>query len=191
MLKEQLKNVLSIQKHIIENNIYKDNIVIDATVGNGNDTLFVKKLLNDTGKIYCFDIQNQALKNTKYRILKEGFNLTNIYLINDSHENLDIYVKEEVDLVIFNLGYLPGGNHSIVTKPESSILAISKALKLIKKTGKIIIVGYIGHEGGYEEVMQIHKYLTNIDQKKFNIIKIEFINQINSPPVLYCIERKL
>ena len=191
MSKEDFKNVLSIAKNIIKDNVNENSTIIDATAGNGNDTLFFKNIIKDTGKIYCFDIQKKAIENTKTKLLDNGFGLENVILINDSHDTVDKYIDEEIDFVIYNLGYLPGGNHSIITTSETTIKSIEKCIRYLKKFGKIIIVGYIGHMGGKLEIESIHKYLSNLDQKLFNIFKIEFINQVNFPPLLYCLEKKI
>ncbi|RKD34535.1 tRNA (mnm(5)s(2)U34)-methyltransferase [Thermohalobacter berrensis] len=176
-------------KWIIEKKIKVGSVVVDATVGNGHDTFYLAEKVGKEGKVYGFDIQDSALLNTKKRLVNNNV-FDRVELIKDSHEKLDAYVKEKVDLVIFNLGYLPGGDHSIVTKPESTIKAIEKSLLALKKYGILLVVAYYGHKGGKEEKEKVENYLRNLDQKQFNVLKFDFINQINNPPILFGVEKK-
>ncbi len=182
-------NAIDLAKNFIKKRVENNSIVIDATAGNGHDTLFLANLINENGKIYSFDIQEKAISNTKKRLIQNK-KLDRVTLIKDSHENIDKYVKEKIDLVVFNLGYLPGGNHEIVTLPNSTITAIEKCLYLLSESGIILITAYIGHKGSKEEVSKVEKFLTNLNQKQFNVLKMDFINQNNHPPILYGIERK-
>ncbi|EOD01090.1 tRNA (mnm(5)s(2)U34)-methyltransferase [Caldisalinibacter kiritimatiensis] len=183
------KNAVKISHDIIKQKIANENIVLDATVGNGNDTAFLAKLVGDNGKVYGFDIQKIAIKKAKEK-LKSLDLLNRVVLINDGHENIDKYITEKIDLVVFNLGYLPGGDHSIITKPETTIEATKKALKMLNSKGLIIIVVYSGHKGGMEEKNDIAKFVKELNQTKYTVIKLDFMNQINNPPSLICIEKK-
>ncbi|WIV10962.1 class I SAM-dependent methyltransferase [Proteiniborus sp. MB09-C3] len=181
-------NVVSIAKALMIKRISKGNIVVDATVGNGNDTLLLAQLVGEEGKVYGFDIQESAINNTNLKLIENNFN-ESVYLIKDSHENIDQYVVDKADLIVFNLGYLPGGSHDIVTKAETTVIALEKSLDLLKENGLLLVTTYVGHNEGKTEDRQINKYFSVIDQKKFNVLKFEFINQINYPPVLYCVEK--
>ena len=114
-------------------------------MGNGYDTEYLcKKVPN--GKVYAFDIQEQAVENTKKRLADAG--LTNAEIIHDSHAKVLDYVKEEIDGGMFNLGYLPGGDKSVHTMRESTMPAIEGAISLLKKGGILVISIYPGHEEG-------------------------------------------
>jgi len=183
-----LNNVINIGKEVLKNKVAKGNIVIDATVGNGNDTILLAELVGEEGKVYGFDIQKEAINITKLKLIEKDL-IERVYLINDGHENIDKYINEKVDLIIFNLGYLPGGNHEIVTKEETTISALEKSLNLLKENGLLLVTTYLGHNEGKKEDTRIKLYFSSLDQKKFNVLKFEFINQINYPPVLYCVEK--
>ena len=91
-------------------------VYIDATMGNGYDTQFLCEMAGETGKVWAFDIQEQALKATKERLEKHGL-LAKAELILDSHTQMEQYVKpDSVDGIYFNFGYLPGGDHELATK---------------------------------------------------------------------------
>ena len=119
--KQILKNVHTITDSIIVNHIEANSIIVDATAGNGNDTLKLARLVGNEGKIYAFDIQKSAIEKTRELLLNEGLYGNNVELIEDSHSNVDLHVKENIDFAIMNLGYLPGGDKSIFTKSESTI----------------------------------------------------------------------
>ncbi|MGO1368783.1 MAG: class I SAM-dependent methyltransferase [Senegalia sp. (in: firmicutes)] len=183
-----LKNSRLISHQLIDLKLKEGMIAVDATVGNGNDTLLLAKKVGDCGKVYGFDIQDIAIKNT-LKTLKDN-NLNNrVKLIKDSHENILKYINEKLDLVIFNLGYLPKGDHSIITKAKSTLKAIESVLSYLNENGILIIVSYYGHLGGEEEKEELENYLEKLDQKKFTVLKMNFLNQINSPPILFCIEK--
>lgn len=177
-----------IVNEIIEKSNLKKKTCIDATLGNGNDSLKLLSHMGEEGFLYGFDIQDIAIENSRNLLNKQGYK--NYKLIKDSHENLDKYVKEEVELVIFNLGYLPRSDKLIVTKAKSTILAIEKSLKLLSKTGVIIVVSYLGHKGSLEERNSLEDFLKNIDQHKVLVEKREFFNQINTPPIVYLIAKR-
>lgn len=181
-------NVTNITREIIKNKIVKGNVAIDATVGNGKDTLLLANLVGSDGKVYGFDIQESAIINTKRKLIENKLS-DRVYLIKDGHENMDNYVDVLVDLIVFNLGYLPGGDHKIVTKAESTIIALKKSLQLLKENGLLLVNTYTGHSEGKIEEHSIKNFFSQLNQKEFNVLKFEFINQINNPPILYGVEK--
>lgn len=164
------------------------DVVLDATVGNGNDTLDLARLVGSKGKVYGFDIQDMAIKNTK-KLLTKNNQLENVILINDNHINIDKYIDEPLNLAIYNLGYLPKGDKNLKTDASSTVISVSKALDLLKKNGILIITSYIGHPGGLEEKEALEQMLISLNQKEYNVLKNEFINQQNFPPLLYIVEK--
>lgn len=182
-------NVLKITRETIENYIEEEMTVVDFTMGNGNDTLLIAKALNGTGKIYGFDLQKIAVDKTKEKLNKAGMDFSNIEFINDGHENVNLYIDEKIDFGIYNLGYLPSGDKSIITLGETTLISIKKTLELLKENGILVIVSYIGHHGGMEENNLIVDYLGKLNQKEFNVLKYEFVNQLNNPPKVYIVEK--
>ncbi len=158
--------------------------VIDATCGNGNDTLFLSELAH-RGKVYAFDIQKEAIDNTKKRCQDK----TNIDYICDSHANLEKYIHQEnLACVMFNLGYLPNSTSPLSTNSDSTINAIESSLKLLKSGGAVLLTIYTGHDDHQEE-KNIMPFITSLDKYKYNVLKYEFINLID-PPYLIIIEKK-
>jgi len=180
-----LNNSLAISHEYIKKVIDKDSVTIDATMGNGNDTLFLSQ---NSKKVYGFDIQEKAIENTKKLLQKNE--VKNVILINDSHSNIDAYVKEPVKCVMFNLGYLPRYNHSISTNHMSTITGIKKSMKLLTKSGLISIVIYHGKDSGFVEKDKVLNFISQIDESQFKVLKFSYENQKNHPPILVLIEKK-
>ncbi len=183
-----LKNSLGISHDIVKRVIGKGDVVIDATAGNGNDTLFLAEIVGVEGHVYSFDVQNKALQNT-YAKLKDKNLLDGVTLIQDGHQKMDQYVKCDIKAVMFNLGYLPGGDHNVHTKAHTTIDAIQKSLDLIVRNGIVMIVIYYGGDSGFDEKETVMNFLKEIDCKKYSVLVHTFINQINCPPIAVCIEK--
>jgi len=168
------KSILNYVHNLIDSYIKKNDIVIDATIGNGNDTLYLCKTVT-SGKVFGFDIQKKAINSTKN--LLDNNNCWNYELFLDSHSNMSKYLSSysgKVSLVLFNLGYLPNGDKSITTNYETTIKAIEESFKLIHNMGMILVVVYPGHDNGKLESIKIHEYLDNN-----NINYIEYHNTNN------------
>jgi len=178
----------NITEYFISTHVKPGDIAIDATAGNGNDTLKLCRAVGETGKVYAFDIQKCALENTREKL--DGQNLSNYTLICDSHSELDRYVEEKVKCVIFNLGYLPGGDHSVCTKAESTTAAIEKSLGLISPEGFISVTVYYGKNSGTQEKEAVMQYFKGIDHKRFTVIVHDFYNRPNNPPLTVIITPK-
>lgn len=165
--------------NIIETAITTKDVCIDATCGNGHDTLF---LCNNSKFVYSFDVQQSAIEKTT-TLLKDN-NLDNFKCIHESHESIHKYVTEKIKVAMFNLGYLPGSDKTIKTNETSTIKAITDILPLLQKGGLITIILYIGHEGGKQEALRVESFVTSLDRRKYKVIKYDFINQVQSPYVL-------
>ena len=179
-----MEKVLVYSHSLLKKYLIKDSVTIDATCGWGNDTLFLAPL---SKKVYAFDVLEEAIEKTKE--LCKDFN--NIEYILDGHQNVLNYVKEEVGGAIFNLGYLPKGSKEKTTLVSTTLKAVSDILKILQKDGIVVIVFYPGHPEGKRESIEVLEYLKKLDQHEFDVMKYEFINQINDPPFLVGIMRKV
>lgn len=179
--------ILELSHQLIRERVKTGDIVIDATLGRGKDTVFLANLVGDNGKVYGFDIQKEAIDSTR-KILEEEQIIDRVEIIFDSHEKLKVYIDKPVKAVMFNLGYLPSGNKDIITKDTSSIKAIKAALNLLEDDGIITVVVYIEHDDGLES-RGINDFLTTLPQNEVSVIKYQFINQINYPSYLVAIEK--
>ena len=173
---------ISVISHfIIKKFLENKNCAIDATLGNGHDTDFLKDNFN---KVYSFDIQEEACKNYK----EKGYD--NVVVIEDSHSEFEKYINEEVDCIMYNLGFLPGGNKEITTMHESSMKSIKDGLELLTSGGIMTICIYTGHNEGKIEETCIMKYLESLPKNKFGVMEHSFINRKNNPPKLVVVEKK-
>lgn len=184
-----LLTALRYSHQLLKEIVNEGDHVIDATMGNGNDTLFLAELVGETGQVYAFDIQEQALQNTREKIAdyKER---TTLYLA--GHETIEekIAVDQPIKAAIFNLGYLPKSNKQIITLPKTTKQAMQAILKRLTTGGRMIIVIYYGHEGGEAEKNEVIDFCQKLPQEEFRVLNYQFINQRNSPPILLCVEKK-
>lgn len=179
-----METVVEFSHSLLRKHITKEDVVIDMTVGNGVDTLY---LVGISRYVYGFDIQKEACGMAGK--LLTGY--INYEIINDSHYNFDKYITEEISGAIFNLGYLPGGNKEIHTNANVVLKTLEKLIYSLKKNGICIIVFYPGHESGLEEAKLLGTYLSNLNQREFDVLKYEFINQINNPPFLIALKKRI
>lgn len=178
-----MKKPLELAHDFLAEIISKEDIVVDATMGNGHDTLFLAKLAK---QVYAFDIQEQALEKTSQRLQEAG--LTNVKLLLQGHETVDQFVTE-VKAAIFNLGYLPSADKNIITKPQTTIEALEKLCHMLIKGGRIAVMIYYGHEGGDIERDAVMDFVSQLPQQEYTATIYRTLNQINNPPFLVMIEK--
>lgn len=185
-----LTQIIPFAHDLLKRTIDQGEIVIDATCGNGNDTLLLSDLVGNEGHVFAFDIQKQAIETTKSLLSQHHRN--NVTLIKDSHAKVDQYIDEEANLAaaVFNLGYLPRSDKKIITKPDSTIAAIEKILPLLKRKGLVVLVVYAGHPGGKDEKNAVLQFVSQLNQEKYFVLKYGFINLVNEPPFVLAIEKK-
>lgn len=184
----KLQRVLQYAQFLLKETVETGDIVVDATAGNGYDTTFLAQLVGENGHVYAFDVQQQAIEATNKRLTEAGM-ADRVSAILDGHENVAQYVQKPISAAIFNLGYLPGSEHQIITKPNTTLQAIESLLNLLKVGGMIVLVIYYGHEGGKEERDQVIEYVSSLPQKKVHVLRYEFINQKNDPPFVIALEK--
>ena len=184
----KLERVIQYAQTLLHMAIEEGDIAVDATAGNGHDTVFLAKLVGPNGSVFAFDVQKEAVDSTLLRVLDYSYE-DRVRVINRGHETVDQFIDKEIGAAVFNLGYLPGSDHSIVTKPNTTIEAIEKILKLLKVGGMIVLVVYYGHEGGKNERDELLNYVSSLPQKYIHVLRYEFINQKNDPPFILALEK--
>lgn len=176
-------SVSEIVHEAIKPHVTEGGLCIDATAGNGNDTLYLAKLVGVEGQVIAFDIQEDAVANTEKRLQEQDMS-ERAKVVLDSHVNMASYAKENtVDCIVFNLGYLPGGDHKMATRANSSIEAMNVALKLLKKKGLLSVTIYSGGDSGFEEKDAVLSWLRQLDQRKYLVLVTEYYNRQNNPPI--------
>ena len=157
-------------------------VCIDATAGKGRDTLFLCEITPDDGHILAMDIQEEAIKQAKERIRRAGYE-SKVEFVLDGHEHMDHYMTDSVDLIMFNLGYLPGGDHKKATSYPTTIEAVKKGLALLKAGGLMTLMIYSGGDSGFEEREALLPFLQDLDSQDFTVIVESFYNKPNTPPL--------
>ncbi len=180
-------DLMALEKSFLSAHIFEGCTAVDFTMGNGHDTLFLCEHVGKNGKVYAFDIQQQALENTEKRLSEAG--MSNYELILASHSRVDEFVKEKFDVGVFNLGYLPGGDKSRTTLRETTLEAVDKAISLLADHGIVLIAVYPGHAEGEIEGKLLLEKLASLDRRK---ICVSRFNIVNSPasPFFIAVEKK-
>lgn len=174
-------DVSKLSHYIVKNFCINFNVAVDATLGNGYDSDFLSK---NFAKVYAFDIQKCAVDKYTEK------NINNVYLINDSHENFSKYINEKVDCIMYNLGFLPGGDKKVTTRWESTLKSLEDALNIIDKGAIVSIALYRGHEEGKKEEEVVINYVEKLPKNKYGVMIHSFANRDNNPPILIIIEKK-
>lgn len=164
-------------------------VLVDGTLGNGYDLLYLAKNSSLEAKIYGFDIQPIALEKSRELLTNEGFLEERTLLYLDNHFEVDRYITGPIDVGILNLGYLPSGDKTITTWTENTIATIEKWLDLLSLGGVVSIVCYPGHLEGEEEASAVTNFLGGLSQKYFQVMKIERANLSTAGPYAFFVER--
>lgn len=169
-------NAQEIIRNHIDGQVRCNLVALDATMGNGFDLEFLG-LLPKVQSVWGFDVQPEAVENSKKRV---EHITKDIYFIQDSHHQLDHYIEGTIDIGMFNLGYLPQGDKTIVTTTDTTLLAIKKAIEKLSASGILTIMTYPGHEEGKREHCEVEKFLTEMSQKQVKVLKLAMTN-VNKP----------
>lgn len=180
-----LQSPLSFTHTLLSHHLTPGDTVIDATIGHGHDALFLKRCIGPAGFLYGFDIQQHALDQTIQRLQKAQLH-QNVHLFCKGHETMASVLPNtcSASAIMFNLGYLPKTDKTIITSPTTTCQALQISTQLLKKGGYITVMVYHGHPGGREEKHAVMQLMSNLDQRKFTVMQYSPINQINHPPFL-------
>lgn len=174
-------NALTLVHSIISSTVKKGDTCIDATAGRGYDTAFLCGLVGESGRVVAFDIQQDAIDSTNKLLAERGLKAE---VVHRSHEFMAEYAESEsVSAIVFNLGYLPGGDHTIFTHADSSIRAITAGLELLRHGGIMCVSIYHGGATGYEERDALLEWLKELDTEKYQVLVVRFHNWRKDPPI--------
>ncbi len=169
-------------------------LAVDATIGNGHDTLLLSKyaLQSLEGEVLGFDVQEPALISTRQRLEKAQIDLSRVSLYQEGHENLEKRLAgRKPDVVMFNFGYLPGVNKVITTEAETSVSALSQACHSLAPSGLITVMCYTGHEEGVKEAAAVKSWAETLSDDSYRSLSYQYLNAPHDPPFLLLIERKV
>ncbi|WP_281889940.1 class I SAM-dependent methyltransferase [Paenibacillus sp. YYML68] len=186
-------SILSFAHKLIEERVKPGEPVVDATAGNGVDTVYLARCTGPSGTVYAFDIQAAALERTAARCALEAPG-HRVELVHHSHAELAEALPTEthgrVAAVTFNLGYLPGHDHATITTAASTLPALEAAASLLRRGGVITIVLYTGHPGGQEEAEAVEAWAASLPQAQYQVLTYRYLNQRNHPPYCVAIEKR-
>ncbi|MBV9489378.1 MAG: methyltransferase domain-containing protein [Verrucomicrobia bacterium] len=162
---------------------------VDATVGNGYDTLFLAHEVGPQGHVLGFDVQKVALTNATEMLRFTGL-LNRVTLVLASHEELRRYLPpgQQITAAMFNLGYLPRGDRRIITRPASTLKALSTATAHLEPRGRITILSYRGHGGGEEEYVALSTALAS--EPAIHVTEVAGVTAAEDSPRLFLIQRR-
>lgn len=181
-------DLLELHKQFIAPHIFKGAVCADFTMGNGHDTLWLCRQSGKEGRVYAFDIQEQAIESTR-TLLKKELNYENYTLIHSSHANALDYIKEPINIGMFNLGYLPGGDKSITTLRPSTQKAVEAAISLLGDNAVLLVAVYPGHAEGEAEGEMLGNYFSTLSRFKYCCGIFRLMNSPTSP-YFYIVETK-
>jgi SAM-dependent methyltransferase len=168
--------------------VVRGDHVIDATCGNGHDTLLLAKLTGSSGRVWAFDIQRKAVEATASRLADAG-GFDSVVLFHAGHETMAELCAGPVKAVVFNLGYLPGGEHTVATRPESTLAALEQSLEILEPGGVVIITLYPGHEGGQQERTALETRLAQLPPAGFHVWRMGQMNVPSSAPYVILVQK--
>lgn len=176
-------------KEMIENAVFPGACVIDATMGNGHDTAWLCELVGESGKVYAFDVQQEAVDRTAERLEQAGFR-QRAELFCLGHEHMAEVIHQQADAIVFNLGWLPGAEHGVTTQTSTTLLAVEAALSLLKEEAIMTICIYPGHEEGTKELHALLEWASKLDDRRYDAMIKCYVNQPNDPPRMLAIRKK-
>jgi 16S rRNA C1402 N4-methylase RsmH len=175
----------------IELALFDGALAVDATVGNGYDTLFLAHRVGPRGKVLGFEVQKAALAGAR-EILKFVGSIDRVSLIHDSHTRLADYLPAGASITgaMFNLGYLPRGNRQIITQPETTVRALGSALDHLAENGRVTVLVYRGHEGGIPEYQEVRRFLEELPEDPWMVEELASPSDSPIAPRLFRIRKK-
>ncbi len=182
-------SLVKLAHQAIKEKLRPEDIAIDATLGNGLDTVFLAEQVGSSGRVYGFDIQRTAVEAVALKLASWRC----LTLIHASHAEMDkeIPVQDHGNIraCMFNLGYLPGGDKRIITQAESTLTALTIASRILVDNGVLTILAYPGHLGGELETLQVTNWCEQLDRQQFKAEMVSCGQNQASAPRLFVINK--
>jgi SAM-dependent methyltransferase len=185
-----LRGPVPLSHLFLRNFVHDGHAAVDATCGNGHDTLLLARLVGDHGHVWGFDIQRQAISETGRRLAEAELS-SRVTLLHTGHEELTQHVAVPVQVVLFNLGYCPGGDRSIITRPETTGIALDQSLELLAAGGIVVITVYPGHSGGEDEQLVVENWAAGLDPRSCHCWRMGQTNVSPTAPYLLLVQKAL
>lgn len=190
--RESTRRLTSRVHDFVKQHVTEGDCAIDATAGNGHDTLFLARRIGPSGRIISIDLQSEAVEQTRKR-LREA-NQSNAIVIQDNHVRLTQIAAEHdlksVQVIMFNLGYRPGGNRKVITETSTTLPALQQAVDLVTVGGAVSVVAYRGHDGGQQEFSTVRSFFEQIDPERFSVRRQNAAADDDLSPVFFLAIRR-
>ena len=198
----QLPHIISWSHRFCQETLVPGDLAVDLTAGRGRDTLMLWRAVAANGRVLAFDIQEEALSDTRCLLEEEGapcFRVekcradrqrAGVYLVHDDHARMAAYLAERPRVVIANLGYLPGGDPSTTTLPETTRTALANALESLLPGGRLVCVVYVAHPGGADEARQVEDLLGALSSRDWFVVRMQVANRHEAPYLLVAERRQ-
>lgn len=176
-------NTLGLSHQFMAAHIRPGDTCVDATAGRGRDTLFLCRLVGETGHVLAMDIQAPAVEETRRLLEQEGCAAV-AQVVQDCHSRLGSYVQPEtVDGIMFNFGWLPGGDHTTFSHLETSIAAVQAGMEALRPGGVMSLCIYYGRNNGTAERDALLSFLATVDNRRYTVIRGDFLNRTGDVPI--------
>jgi len=188
VLEKSIDGSLLEQAHdLIVDVLEQGDAAVDATLGNGHDTLFLARCVGRAGKVFGFDVQQAAVGNAGKRLDDAGVDSGCYALFCESHADMALHITTKVKAVMFNLGYLPGGDKKIITQAHSTVAALSAAIESLSCGGILTVMCYPGHDGGADEADLVTNFVDELDEDDWRVTRYSRAEARASTPYLWTI----
>lgn len=199
----RLSRIISWAHELLAEVISPGDLAVDLTAGRGQDTLALWQLVGEQGQVIAFDVQQEALRQTQQRLLEVGAVVRFV-----DHQRSPLPTQAGVDLlycchscyadvitgaptaIIANLGYLPGGDLQLITQPETTLAALTQALKSLVAGGRMAVVVYPGHPGGEDEAALVYRLFAALDSNIYDVLQLQLSNRQQAPG-LFVAEKRI
>jgi len=201
-MKRGLTRIVNWGQELLAEVVQPGDLVVDLTVGTGQDTLFLARQVKDHGQGIGFDIQLAALLAAEKRLCENGIEArlqqdidaalpvrAGVDLLHRSHSELAEVVPTAPRAVIANLGYFPGGDKTVITRPDTTVASLEQVCQLLAVGGRVAVVVYPGHPGGAEEGVAVENFFSHLHDCDFHVLQIKVSNRGQSP--FLCVAEKL
>jgi predicted methyltransferase len=169
---------------LLRGTVLAGDLVIDATAGNGHDTLFLAECVGENGRVIAFDVQPAAIRAAKQRVADAGFS-PRVDFYQESHAFMANHATPgSIAAIMFNLGYLPGDDHQLTTESSETLAALEAAAFVLKPGGIISVVCYPGHEAGAGEAVAVEAWMNSRASNGWRVAKYEMLGTLRPAPFL-------
>ncbi|MCI5837228.1 MAG: class I SAM-dependent methyltransferase [Veillonellaceae bacterium] len=182
-------NVLALNRLLLREVLTGAKVAVDATCGNGHDAAYLLTHGKQLEELWCCDLQETAVAATRVRLATLPGNEKVHYHAGD-HAAFLANFSGRPDVCIYNLGYLPGGDHALHTRAETTLAALKTSLAILAPQGVVSVTAYPGTPAGEEEYLAVRDFVRQLPQREFEVLESQFVNQVNRPPRLIYIEKR-